>query len=99
MSSNFRTLTANGINIEVWEQARPSAEYEARSLAGRLSRGGEIDDGTIRYIDAPIRAGGKLEVWLKGDGFSMFEIPDGYEVVSVSSFDTSGACITMQKAD
>jgi hypothetical protein len=99
MGSSFQTKVANGIDIKLWENDRMSGESEARSLAGRLPRGGEIDDGSIRRIEAPIQEGGQIEVWLDGDGFVNFEIPDDYEVKSVSSFDSPGACITITKAE
>jgi hypothetical protein len=99
MGSSFQRKTANGIEIEMWDGCQQDGRSEARSLAGRLPRGGEIGEGSIRRIDAPIRSGSEVDVWLDGDGFAQFEIPDGYEVESVSGFDTPGTCITMRKTE
>jgi hypothetical protein len=93
----FETKTVNGIDVQFWSNDRMSGRTEARRLAANLPRGGEIDDGSIRRIESPVRSGGNIEVWLDGDGFSKFEIPDGYSVESVCAFDTPGTCITVTK--
>jgi len=99
MASKFQTKTVNGIDIKMWHRDDMSGRSEARSLAARLPRGGEIGEGTIREIDCPIRAGSQFDLWLNGDGFSNFEIPDGYTVEEVSAFESPGACITMRKTE
>jgi hypothetical protein len=99
MSGAFEAVTVNGIEVEIWEKARPGAMADARRLAGHLPRGGEFGQGSVKGIHGPTMAGGTMEVWLDGDGFARFEIPDGYEVKSVSAFETAGACITLKRVE
>jgi hypothetical protein len=96
MSGAFEAVTVNGIEVEIWEKARPGAMADARRLAGHLPRGGEFADGSVRDIHGPTMAGDTMQLWLAGDGFAQFEIPDGFEVKAVSAFDSSSTCITLK---
>jgi hypothetical protein len=93
----IKAMTVNGIDVQYSNYTKESGNTAARRLAASLPRGGDMGEGSIRRIDAPISKTGKAEVWLNGDGYVSFDAPDGWEITSVSAFETPGACVTVER--
>jgi len=91
------TVAVNGIDVDFTDITRETGKSAARRLAASFDRGGELEEATIRNIDAPVESRDpfRAHVWIKGRVVN-FKAPDGWSISAVSVFDEAYACIKLK---